>query len=46
MAAIERVSFAKLCFILGFITTAMCAVPWFIFKWGPGLRARSAFVDV
>lgn len=46
MAAIERVSFAKLCLILGFITSAMCTVPWFIFKWGPGLRAKSIFVDV
>ncbi|KAG5356040.1 putative MFS-type transporter [Yarrowia sp. B02] len=46
MAAIERVSFAKLCLILGFITSGMCAVPWFIFKWGPGLRAKSTFVDV
>ncbi|KAG5359048.1 putative MFS-type transporter [Yarrowia sp. C11] len=46
MAAIERVSFATLCLILGIITSAMCAVPWFIFKWGPGLRAKSTFVDV
>lgn len=46
MAAIERVTFAKLCLILGFITSAMCAVPWFIFKWGPGLREKSIFVDV
>lgn len=46
MSAIERVSFAKLCLILGFITSAMCAVPWFIFKWGPRLREKSVFVDV
>lgn len=46
MAAIEQVSFAKLCLILGFITSAMCLVPWFIFRWGPGLRKRSSFVDV
>ena len=41
---IDKLGFAWSISLLAFISLALLAVPWVIFRWGPKLRARSQYV--